>query len=146
MAAYVKKETRWTHRTVDGKKVYTLKKPKKSNMAAYVKNKDLYNEMVRCKDCSLNYSNELHGMFRLMVDKFSWAFSYKYQEDREDCKSQAIEDLYLYWHNFDPSKGTNAFAYVTQIIKNGYAKGYRKIYPGFMPSSSKIGLGNIYNL
>jgi len=113
-------------------------------MAAYVKNADLLAEVIKCKETDV-YSDELHRMFRLMVDRFSWKFSYKYPEDREDCKSQAIEDLFLYWRNFD-TKYKNPFAYYTTIIKNGYAKGYRKIYPGFMPSSSKIGLDNLYNL
>lgn len=107
---------------------------------SYVKNKDLYNELKRCKDASLNYSPLLHEYFELMVDRFSNKFGYVYEEDREDCKSQAMMDLYLYWHNFNP-KYTNAFAYITQIIKNGYAKGWKVCHP--KPSSNFISLSNI---
>jgi len=113
-------------------------------MAVYVRNKDLYAEVVKCLDASI-YSNELHGMFTMMVDRFSLKFTYKCEDDRDDCKAQASMDLYLYWDRFNP-KYTNAFAYYTQIIKTGYAKGFNKIYPGFMPSSSKIGLDNLYTL
>jgi len=117
-------------------------------MADYVKNKDLYNELCRCQDVSINYSLELHEMFQKMVDKFSYKFSYKFEDDRKDCKSMAIEDLYRYWTNFDRNKTTNAFAYITQIIKNGYAKGWRSLYPHGFESSNKVRISiyNIWNL
>jgi len=116
-------------------------------VAQYVKNKDLLAELIKCKDASI-YSMELHGMFAQMIDKFSYKFQYVHPEDREDCKSQAIEDLFMYWNRFDPSKGTNAFAYISQIIKMGYAKGWKKIYPGKFTYGNKLSISyhQIYNL
>jgi hypothetical protein len=37
-------------------------------------------------------------------------------------------DLLRYWQNFNEEKSNNAFAYFTQIVKNGYAKEYKKLY------------------
>ena len=105
-------------------------------MANYVKNKDLYDELVKCLDTS-TYSMELHCMVERMADKFGYNFTYIESEDRQDCKSQAIMDVYMYWRNFNP-KYRNAFAYITQIIKNGFAKGWKKLYPTGFESSNKI--------
>lgn len=115
-------------------------------MAHHVKNKDLREELVLSKQ-----KNELTpqalDMFILMAKKFSANFTYVYEEDKEDCISFAIMDCYLYWRGYDPEKSANAFAYITQIIKNGFAKGWRKLY-GNMPKSKKISVShnNIYSL
>ena len=112
----------------------------------YVKNKDLREEIIRCKE-----KNELSlaaiSMFQLMAKKFSTKLNYIYEEDREDCISFAVMDCYLYWRGYNPEKSPNAFAYYTQIIKNGFAKGWRKLY-GNMPKSSKISISSnqIYTL
>jgi len=68
-------------------------------------------------------------MLMKMTREISKVFKYKYAEDREDCISYAIEDILKYWRNFDPTKSTNAFAYYTQMCKNGSAKGWRALYP-----------------
>jgi len=56
-------------------------------------------------------------------------------------------DCYQYWRGYSPELSQNAFAYFTQIIKNGFAKGWRKLY-GKMPKSAKISISqhDIYNL
>jgi hypothetical protein len=56
-------------------------------------------------------------------------------------------DCYQYWRGYNPEKSQNAFAYFTQIIKNGFAKGWRKLY-GNMPKSKKISVSSnkIYNI
>ena len=50
--------------------------------------------------------------------------------DKEDCIQSALVDCVKYWRNFDPTKSDppNAFAYFTQMCKNGYAKEWKKIH------------------
>jgi hypothetical protein len=115
-------------------------------MPIHVKNKDLREEIIECK-INDKLSKEALDMFILMANKFSGKLTYIYLEDKEDCIAFAIMDCYQYWRGYDPNKSLNAFAYYTQIIKNGFAKGWRKLY-GNMPKSSKISISNntIYNL
>lgn len=115
-------------------------------MAHHVKNKDLREEIIICKEND-ELSAEALDMFILMAQKFANKLTYIYPEDREDCIQFAIMDCYLYWRGYDPEKSQNAFAYYTQIIKNGFAKGWRRLY-GNMPKSSKISISQhqIYNL
>jgi len=115
-------------------------------MAIYVKNKELREELIKSKEQD-KLTKEALNMFILMANKFSTNFTYIYEEDREDCISFAIMDCYQYWRGYKPEKSPNAFAYITQIIKNGFAKGWRKLY-GNMPKSSKISVSqnNIYSL
>ncbi len=115
-------------------------------MAAYVKNKELREELVISKAQDKLTPTAL-DMFILMANKFSANFTYIYEEDKEDCISFAIMDCYQYWRGYNPEKSANAFSYVTQIIKNGFAKGWRKLY-GNMPKSKKVSVSQnrIYSL
>jgi DNA-directed RNA polymerase specialized sigma subunit len=115
-------------------------------MAHYVKNSDLRNEIIRCKEKD-EISREAIEMFQLMARKFSDKLTYIYEEDREDCIAFGVMDCYQYWRGYNPEKSQNAFAYFTQIIKNGFAKGWRKLY-GNMPKSKKISISNdkLYNI
>jgi len=45
---------------------------------------------------------------------------------REDMEGDALESCLRYIHNFDPSKSTNAFAYITQIIHNAFIRRIQK--------------------
>jgi DNA-directed RNA polymerase specialized sigma subunit len=118
----------------------------KKKKAPYVKNADLRAELIKSK-AQDELTLEAIKMFMLMAQKFSLRLHYVYEEDKEDCIAFAIMDCYRYWRGYKPEKSDNAFAYVSQIIKNGYAKGWRKLY-GRMPLSSKISISrnNIYSL
>lgn len=115
-------------------------------MAVYVKNADLRNEIIKCKEKD-ELSREALAMLMLMATKFAETLKYVYIEDKEDCISFAIMDCYQYWRGYDPEKSPNAFSYYTQMIKNGFAKGWRKLY-GNMPKSRKVSLssGKLYNI
>ena len=115
-------------------------------MAIHVKNAELRAELIKSKEED-TLSPEALDMFILMAHKFSRKLPYYREEDREDCISFAIMDCYQYWRGYNPEKSANAFAYITQIIKNGMAKGWRKLYGNF-PMSSKISIShhNIYTL
>lgn len=115
-------------------------------MPVHVKNSELREEIIACKETD-DLSPRALEMLMLMAEKFANKMSYIYPEDREDCISFAVMDCYLYWRGYDPEKSENAFAYYTSIIKNGFAKGWRKLY-GRMPKSSKVSISqhSIYNL
>lgn len=115
-------------------------------MPHHVKNADLRGELIKSKKQD-KLTPEAVDMFILMARKFSLKFNYEYEEDREDCISFAIMDCYQYWRGYNPEISTNAFAYITQIIKNGFAKAWRKLH-GNMPMSKKISIdsNNIYSL
>jgi len=114
-------------------------------MAAYLSNKELREEIIRCKEKD-ELTRVAIDMFYLMVGKFTWNFRYKYPEDRKDCEAEAIIDLYLYWRGYDPAKSQNAFAYYTQIIKNGFAKGWRRLYDKYPSGAKRISVDLIHSL
>ncbi len=115
-------------------------------MPIYVKNADLREELRKSKENN-ELTPEALDMFIEMANKFSRKFTYYYEADREDCISFAIMDCYMYWKGYDPDKSANAFAYISQVIKHGYAKGWRKLCGNF-PKSKKISISqsNIYSL
>jgi hypothetical protein len=113
----------------------------------YLKNKDLYVEIIRSKDAS-TCTPELMDMFILISTKLSTKFDYKASIDREDCIWGGVEDAWKYFWSFDASKSTNAFAYITQIIKNGQSKQNRTLYDPYFKDIgySQVSLTNIYSL
>lgn len=114
-------------------------------MAIYVKNKDLLAEIIKSKEQDQLTSKAMEMLMK-MAREISKVFKYKYEEDREDCISYAIEDILKYWRNFDPNKSSNAFAYYTQMIKNGFGKGWRALYP--IKESKKVSISSedgVYN-
>ena len=117
-----------------------------SKKVPYVKNAELRAELIKSK-AQDELTPVVLDMFILMAHKFSTKLHYVYEEDKQDCISFAIMDCYQYWRGYKPEKSANAFAYISQIIKNGFAKGWRKLY-GNMPLSKKISVSsnNIYSL
>ncbi|MCK9446213.1 hypothetical protein M0Q50_04910 [bacterium] len=115
-------------------------------MPIHVKNADLRNEIIKCKEKD-ELSKEALEMLSLMAKKYSTKFSYIYPEDREDCISVAIMDCWKYWRGYDYNISQNAFSYYTQIIKNGFGKAWRTLH-GNLPQSKKISISNnkIYNI
>ncbi len=94
----------------------------------YLKNKDLYEEILKSKLADkLTPTAEI--MFQLLVKKFSNKLPYKNPEDKKDCMSSAHLDLLRYWRSFNPDKSKNAFAYYTEIAKKGFAKGWNILHP-----------------
>ena len=97
-------------------------------MANYVSNKELYLQIIKSKEKG-QLTPEALKMLDRMVKEISKIFKYKMEEDKEDCQAFAMEDVIKYWNRFNPEKSTNAFAFYTQMIKNGFAKGWRRLYP-----------------
>jgi DNA-directed RNA polymerase specialized sigma subunit len=93
----------------------------------HINQKEFFNEIVKSKEKESLTPRALE-MFMVLTDKLSNALSYKNPDDKDDCKAFAMMDLILYWNRFNPEKSTNAFAYFTQICKNGMAKGWNQLY------------------
>jgi hypothetical protein len=114
-------------------------------MANYVNPEELKKEILLSKE-----RNELTPkaveMLMLMAEGASRKLRYKDEEDRKDCIAFAMMDVVKYWRSYDPEKSKYPFAYYTQIIKNGFAKGWRKLHP--LSSTDQVSLSNenLYSL
>jgi hypothetical protein len=100
----------------------------------YVKNSDLLKAVCESKQKG-ELTRETIDMFILMIHGISKKMAYKDPDDKDDCMAFAMEDLCKYWNRFDPAKSNNPFAYFTQIAKNGFAKGWKKIHPPKNPKT-----------
>jgi DNA-directed RNA polymerase specialized sigma subunit len=94
----------------------------------YLKNKDLYLEIIKSKEAD-ELSPTALKMLMLLTDRVSNKFRYNNPDDKYDCISTAYLDLLKYWRSFDPEKSKNAFAYYTEIIKKAFAKAWGKLHP-----------------
>jgi len=114
-------------------------------MAKYVDNRELYREIISSKEKGALTPRAVELLWK-MCKEISKVFKYKYEEDREDCVSYAMEDVIKYWKSFDPAKSTNPFAYYTQMIKHGSSKGWRVLHP--IKDSKKVSISTdngVYN-
>jgi hypothetical protein len=102
---------------------------KKKGDKDYINNKDFSDEIMKCKE-----KNELSkfaiNCFIVLANRAVDKLYFEDSRDREDCIQSAIFDCIKYWRSFDSTglKNPNAFAYFTQICKNGYAKEWKKIH------------------
>lgn len=108
-----------------------MKKPVKKP-EYYVDNKKFYEEIVKYyDDCKLA---EAAGKPRPTIPDYigdcllkianryvnhPWFANYSF---REEMIGDAIENCILYFHNFDPTKWNNPFAYFTQITKFAFRR------------------------
>lgn len=92
----------------------------------YVDNKKFYEEIVKhqqkCKDAKEagkeepRISNYLGECIYKMAEKISYMPKFVNYSFREEMVSDAIENCIVYFHDFNPEKYTNPFAYFTQVI------------------------------
>jgi DNA-directed RNA polymerase specialized sigma subunit len=95
--------------------------------AYYINNKEFTAEIMSCKrDGKL--SDKAVNFFIILANRTIQKLKFSNPLDKEDCIQSALLDLVRYWPNFDDQKSNNAFAYFTQIAKNGYAKEYKRIH------------------
>ena len=114
-------------------------------MTHYVNADDLRREISLSKEKG-ELTTEAVKMLRAMADGASKKLKYKYEEDREDCIAFAMMDIIKYWRGYDPEKSKNVFAYYTQMIKNGFGKGWKKLYPNATTSKVSLDHENLHNL
>lgn len=121
-------------------------KKKKSTSGHYVKNSVLRAEMIKCLEQG-ELSNEAALMFQQIATKLSSRLKYSDEADREDCISYAVWDCIRYWRDYDPTVSDNAFAYITSICRNGFAKGWRALGKMKCPDSNRIPISeDLYSL
>lgn len=91
----------------------------------YISNKELYYEIIVSK-AKGNLTRKSQQMFILMGERIHRKMTYKDPHIQEDTLSTAYMMVFdnKRWMNFDEDKTRNAFAYFTEIIKRGMAKGY----------------------
>lgn len=120
------------------KKNHIIKKKAKG----YLKNSELLNELILSK-AQDKLTKEAVDMFIIMVNRISTTLSYENPDDRNDTKQVALLKCWKYWKNFNPEKSNNPFSYFTQVIKNGFAEGFKQLHPLNTRNSTMISLSNI---
>lgn len=124
----------------------TLNQGKRNPAGHYVKNADLRNELIKCKEQD-KLTDEAVLMFEKIARRLSVKLKYNDPMDKEDCISFAVLDCIKYWRNYDPSITDNAFAYITTVCRNGFAKGWRALGKMQLPESLKVPISdNLYSL
>jgi DNA-directed RNA polymerase specialized sigma subunit len=108
-------------------------------MANYVNPEELKQEILLSKERD-ELTPKAVEMLMLMAKEASKKLRYKDEEDRKDCIAFAMMDVVKYWRSYNPEKSKYPFAYYTQIIKNGFAKGWRKLHP--LSSTDQVSLSN----
>jgi hypothetical protein len=112
---------------------------KKRGDTHYINNKEFTAAIIECKKTS-ELSPFVIECFISLANRAVDRLYFRDYRDREDCIQSAILDCLKYWKSFDETKtdNPNAFAYFTQICKNGYAKEWKKIHKktGLDPSET----------
>jgi L-rhamnose mutarotase len=96
-----------------------------------IKKEKFYEEMVKSieNDELTDYALEtMKEMNKLISNRLF----FKNAEDVERSKQIATDEMLKNWRNFNPdhpAKPNSAFNFTSEIIKRGYAKAWRKLYP-----------------
>lgn len=102
---------------------------KKRGDKHYVNNKEFTEEIIKCKQTG-ELTEFAVKCFISLANRAVNKMYYEDYRDREDCIQSALLDCLKYWKSFDHEKtdSPNAFAYFTQVCKNGYAKQWKAIH------------------
>lgn len=117
----------------------------------YVNNKDFSAEIMKSKELG-ELTPEAVRCIMLIADRAIRKLYFEDKQDRDDCYQTAILHCLLYWKGFKSNVGAypNAFAYFTQICKNGYAQGWhllsRRGLKGCFDKCGVVSMTNINNL
>lgn len=133
---------------IEGKNPLELsgsKRVKKPPSNYYVNPQELREELARCREAD-QLTPRAVTLFQMMAKESSKKMRYRDEEDRKDCIAFAMMDVVRYWRSYKPEKSNNPFAYFTQMIKNGFAKGWRKLHP--LSAGEKVSLShdNIFTM
>lgn len=120
---------------------------KRKGSKDYVSNPQLLEELKKSRERG-QPTDAFTKMIILIARNLSKRMPYIREEDRDDCISFAIMDCLAYYKSFDENKSKNAFAYLTSICSNGFAKAWRKLgYHDFPLSKiTRLDTGNIHSL
>jgi len=90
-----------------------------SGRVIYLNNKELLNEVRESKSKG-RMSDTLARMLQLICANFARKGNFVSYTYNTDMQAYAMMMLVRTWGGFDPDKGTNAFAWYTQCIKNSF--------------------------
>lgn len=96
-----------------------------SNKKHYVDNTSLRLELIKCHNED-KLTDKALNMLILMVDKIQLSFKYDDPQDKEDCRSSAIEVILTKWKSCDLTQ-PRPFAYFTRMIYNGLYAGWNAL-------------------
>jgi len=113
-------------------------------MANYVDPEEFRVEILASKERD-ELTPKAVKMIQAMAEGASKKLKYKDEEDRKDCIAFAIMDVIKYWRSFNPEKSKYPFAYYTQIIKHGFAKGWKKLHPQSTTNQVSLDHENLHN-
>jgi hypothetical protein len=108
-------------------------------MADYVDRNEFREEILKSLERD-ELTPKAVQMLMLMAEGASKKLKYRDEEDRKDCIAFAMMDVIKYWRSYNPEKSKYPFAYYTQILKNGFAKGWKKLHP--ISAVDKVSLSN----
>jgi hypothetical protein len=105
------------------------RKRRKKGDKNYINNKEFTQAVIDSKEAD-ELTKFTVECFVMLANRAVERLYFKDYRDKEDCVQSALVDCVKYWRNFDPTKSNppNAFAYFTQMCKNGYAKEWKKIH------------------
>jgi len=64
--------------------------------------------------------------YQLLCKKLSGRYNFSNYTYREDMISEGVMNCFMYWHNFNPDKSTNVFAYFTTIASQAFVRYIKK--------------------
>lgn len=102
-----------------------IKVQPKAEKKKYLSNKELYCELIVSK-AKGKLTRSAEKMLILLAKNVIRKMYYADNDDRLDCLQSAYLDVFANWYNFDENKSDNSFAYFTEIIKRGLAKGWNQ--------------------
>jgi hypothetical protein len=92
----------------------------------YLSNTNLHCEMI-VSIAAGRLTRPASNMFQLITNNVSRKFRYKNEDDRADCKQEALYQLHKNWMSYDPDKTDNAFAWATEVAKRAMAKAFNDL-------------------
>ena len=92
----------------------------------YIACGDLVYEIMRCKKQGY-LSDELGYLFKDISEKIVERFNVR-EGLKKELVSQGILEACEHYENFDINQSINAYAYIVQLIKSGYAKFLHILY------------------
>ena len=98
---------------------------------------------------SLNWGSRLYNEIRKGVSiyyNYRREDMYTHHIELEDLIQSVAITLYR-WRNFNPEISDNAFAYITSVCRNAFAKGWRQLGKIQCPDSMRVPISDdIYSL
>jgi len=86
-----------------------------------VENDELLAELEKSRKQN-RMTNRLAILFMNLVENYSRSIAWRQFHAVEECRSDAIMVLCSAWKSFDPTVGTNAFAYFSSVTLNAFKK------------------------